>query len=74
MRSPYRHNLFEVGKVYHNPLFTFDNCKEGFFSFKGKESDVWDGEILVKIAIYGKIMLINDKNIESEYMKILSIQ
>ena len=73
MYSPYRNNQFEVGKEYHNPLFTIDSLCEGFFTFENEESDIWDGKILAKVAIWGKVMYINSSNIESEYIKIISI-
>ena len=73
MLSPYRHYLYEIGKIYQAECFSKDYCKEGFFSMHKSCINIWDGDILCEVAIWGKVMLINKMNIESEYIKLLKI-
>jgi len=75
MLSPYRHYKYEPGKAYQAECFKKDySCKEGFFSMHKSFIDMWDGEILCQVAIWGRVMLINKMNIESEYIKILKTE
>jgi len=69
MRSPYRHHTYEIGKTYHSHCFTGDYRIEGFYSMS--RTDAWAGDLLFKVAIWGKVLFINNDNIESEYLKIL---
>jgi len=34
-------------------------------------TDAWAGDIVFEVAIWGKVLFINNDNIESEYLKIL---
>ncbi len=71
MRSPYRHHLYEIGETYHCNCLNGDYQVEGFYTMHESRTDTWDGELLFKVAIWGRVMFITDINIESEYMKLL---
>lgn len=71
MRSPYRHHKYEIGKTYKSNCFNGDYQVEGFFTMHESCVRAWDGERLFEVAIWGKVLLINTYNIESEYLQIL---
>ncbi len=71
MRSPYRHHLYEIGETYHCDCLNGNYLIEGFYTTHESRTNTWGGELLFKVAIWGRIMFINESNIESEYLKIL---
>ena len=71
MCSPYRKHKYEIGQTYHSNCLRGNYLIEGFFTMHESEIDSWNGDRLFEVAIWGKVLFINKRNIESEYMKIL---
>jgi hypothetical protein len=71
MCSPYRKHKYEIGQTYQSNCFKGNCLIEGFFTMHESALNSWSGDRLFEVAIWGKVLFINMRNIESEYMKIL---